>query len=150
MHAQKEAANGSAEPHKHSSSSSKHKEHKHQDKAKGAAPEPAEPQGKPWLAEHILVKIIDKRLQDGRCAACCSPHSSVLATPLHRGAWERPPEIPVLIASEARSPYAVAGRVVLLHCDRNEQHMLLYVRLDADSCATKVLSQRASQGLRQD
>ncbi len=87
MHAQKEAANGSGEPHKHSGSSSKHKEHKqkHQDKAKGAAPEPPEPQGKPWLAEHILVKIIDKRLQDGRCAVCCSP-CCVPGTALHRGA----------------------------------------------------------------
>ena len=66
------AANGSAEPQK-ASSSSKHKEHKqkqkHRDKAKGAAPELSEPQGKPWLAEHILVKIIDKRLLDGRCGS---------------------------------------------------------------------------------
>ncbi|CAL5220378.1 g2383 [Coccomyxa viridis] len=62
-HQAREAANGSAEPHKHSSSS-KHKEqkHKHREKARDATPKPPEP----WLAEHILVKIIDKRLQDGR------------------------------------------------------------------------------------
>ena len=34
----------------------------------GPALEQAEHQGTPWLAEHILVKIIDKRLQGGRCA----------------------------------------------------------------------------------
>jgi len=61
-----EAANGSSEPHKHSSSKHKEHKHKHWDKSKSAAPEQAEPQGKPWLAEHILVKIIDKRLQDSR------------------------------------------------------------------------------------
>jgi len=61
-----EAANGSSEPHKHSSSNLKEHKHKHWDESKSAAPEQAEPQGKPWLAEHILVKIIDKRLQDGR------------------------------------------------------------------------------------
>ena len=76
---QEEAANGSAEPHKHSSSKHREPKHKHRDRDKGAAPQPAEPQGKPWLAQHILVKIIDKRLQDGRCIsfAWSSPENSV-------------------------------------------------------------------------
>ena len=70
---QREAANGSSEPHRHSSKHKHHKEHKQkhwsraQDPPEGPAPEQAEPQGTPWLAEHILVKIIDKRLQGGRC-----------------------------------------------------------------------------------
>ncbi|CAK0782938.1 hypothetical protein CVIRNUC_006133 [Coccomyxa viridis] len=69
---EREAANGSSEPHKHSSKHKHHKERKqkHQSRAQelpeGRAPEQAEPQGTPWLAEHILVKIIDKRLQGGR------------------------------------------------------------------------------------
>ena len=69
-----EAASGSSEPHKHSSKHKHHKEHKQKQtyKAHGSpeqpAPEEAEPQGKPWLAEHILVKLTDKRLQGGRFA----------------------------------------------------------------------------------
>ena len=62
-------ANGSAEPQKHSSIKHREHKHKHRDKEKGVALEPVEPQGKSWLAEHIMVKIIDKRLQDGRCVS---------------------------------------------------------------------------------
>ena len=65
---QREATNGSskAQNHKHSN---KHKEHKHRhrDRPEAPGPEEEEPQGKPWLAEHILVKVIDKTLQGGRC-----------------------------------------------------------------------------------
>ena len=80
---QREAANGSSEPHKHSSKHKHHKERKqkHQSRAQelpeGRAPEQAEPQGTPWLAEHILVKIIDKRLQGGRCAPPLSSATEV-------------------------------------------------------------------------
>lgn len=32
---------------------------------------PAAPRAPSWLAPHILVKVIDKHLCDGRCDACC-------------------------------------------------------------------------------
>ena len=45
-----------------------------------AAEEDGREAERPWLANHIMVKIIDKKLHGGRCvignlpALCCRPH----------------------------------------------------------------------------
>ena len=87
---QREAANGSSEPHRRSSKHKHHKEHKQkrqsraQEPPEGPSPGQTEPQGTPWLAEHILVKIIDKRLQGGRCSPPLASSSRGLTGHRHR------------------------------------------------------------------
>jgi hypothetical protein len=63
---QREPVNGSSERAKHKHSA-KHRDRKHRqrDWPEAPTPDPEVAQGKPWLAEHILVKVIDKALRGG-------------------------------------------------------------------------------------